>query len=54
VFALLLQDREVVERIPVYHKHVCQGTRRQNTEFTRAIEQGGVNGGGTLQDFKRR
>ena len=39
VFALLLQDREVVERIPVYYEHICQGSRRQHTEFTRRLSK---------------
>src|SRR5215470_17323980 len=54
VLALLLQYREVVERIPVHHEHIRQGSWRQHTEFASAIEYGGVGGGGALQDFKRR
>jgi hypothetical protein len=38
VFTLLLQYREVVERIPVHHEHIRQGSRRQHAEFARAIE----------------
>jgi hypothetical protein len=38
VFALLLQYRKVVERIPVHQEHIRQGFRRQHAEFARAIE----------------